>query len=227
MIQFPIMYQRWGDITFLHWSCEPNPIQSRLPPRLDVDTVDGKGWIGLTPFYLSNLRPPFLPALPWLSAFPETNLRTYVRGPAGPGIWFFSLDAALLPAVGGARLGFGLPYYWSDMQVTKQDDVIHYYCNRGGRAGTNIRIRIGASIPQPGALAEFLTARFRLYAIRRGELVTAEVEHPAWPLHEASIIELSETLRTAAGVSFGMMHPMVLFSPGVDTRIGRLRLTAR
>src|SRR5688572_30752933 len=98
MLRVPVMHQRWNHITFFHWSCNPSSIQTRLPAGLDVDTFDGQAWVGLTPFYLSHLRLPLLPPMPWLSQFPETNVRTYVRGPAGPGVWFFSLDASRFAA---------------------------------------------------------------------------------------------------------------------------------
>ena len=51
-------------------------MQARLPTGLELDTFQQSGWIGLTPFRLTGLRPPGLPPLPWLSTFPETNLRT-------------------------------------------------------------------------------------------------------------------------------------------------------
>ena len=41
-----------------------------------------------------------MPAVPWLSAFPELNVRTYVSPRDGKrGVYFFSLDAARLLAV--------------------------------------------------------------------------------------------------------------------------------
>src|SRR5688572_7906720 len=101
-VKYPVMFQRWRRITFLHWPCEPALLAGRLPPPLELDKFDGVGWVGLTPFIVAGLRPPFVPALPWLSKFPETNVRTYVRGPDGQrGVWFFSLDAARLAAVIG------------------------------------------------------------------------------------------------------------------------------
>ncbi|HSL08159.1 MAG TPA: DUF2071 domain-containing protein [Pseudonocardiaceae bacterium] len=45
---------------------------------LDVHTYDGVAWVGLTPFLLCDFRPPGFPAIPGLSTFPETNVRTYV-----------------------------------------------------------------------------------------------------------------------------------------------------
>jgi uncharacterized protein YqjF (DUF2071 family) len=41
-----------------------------------------------------------IPAVPWLSRFPEINVRIYVLDARGrSGIWFFSLDTARLAAV--------------------------------------------------------------------------------------------------------------------------------
>ena len=98
----PVMLQRWHEISFFHWSCDPAVVQPRLPSGLQPDTFDGKGWVSLTPFLLTGLRPPLIPHALGL-VFPEMNLRTYVMGPNGPGIWFFSLDAARIVAVLGAR----------------------------------------------------------------------------------------------------------------------------
>src|SRR3954465_15315092 len=89
-VPFAVMIQTWARITFLHWRYPPDQLALRLPPGLSIDTFDGSAWLGLTPFVIEGLRPPLLPPLPWISRFPETNLRTYVRGPDGaPGIWFF------------------------------------------------------------------------------------------------------------------------------------------
>src|SRR5512146_2978717 len=108
-VRFPVMFQNWCSLTFLHWRMPVSAVATLIPKSLAVDSFDSSAWVGVTPFRLSGLSPPFCPAMPWLSAFPETNCRTYVRGPDGqPGIWFFSLDAARLAAVFGARLGYGL-----------------------------------------------------------------------------------------------------------------------
>ena len=57
---------------------------------------------------MSHVAPRGTPALPWLSAFPELNVRTYVSPRDGKrGVFFFSLDAARLPAVLAARAMFG------------------------------------------------------------------------------------------------------------------------
>src|SRR5215213_6036141 len=74
----PVMYHQWDHITFLHWSYPSSVVQRLLPPGLTVETADDQAWVGLTPFLMQGVRAPGIPAVPWLSRFPETNLRTYV-----------------------------------------------------------------------------------------------------------------------------------------------------
>jgi len=222
-VRFPVMFQSWNAMTFLHWPCDVKTLQRYLPTGLEVDAFDGVGWIGLTPFLLSGLRLPFAPACPWLSTFPETNLRTYVRGPVGPGVWFFSLDAARLAAVWGARATYGLPYHWADMHVRMDGQRVDYFSNRGGRANARIIVNVGGVAAQPGELIEFLTARFRLYSLKRRRLAYANVDHPPWRLHSAELLHFEESIRQAAGLPSSEEFPLTHHSPGVDVRIGRLR----
>jgi uncharacterized protein len=218
-MMFPVMLQGWHEISFFHWSCDPQLIQPRLPDGLEVDTFDGKAWVSITPFRLTGLRPPLFPRALG-QTFPETNVRTYVRGPEGPAIWFFSLDAARLNAVVGARATYGLPYYWSNMQVQANPTEVSYFTDRGGRATARIRIAKKQKIEHPSSLDDFLTARFRLYSTLASRLITAEVEHPPWPLHRLEILQLDESLRRAKSLDFPTADFLTHYSPGVDTKIG-------
>jgi uncharacterized protein len=223
-VRLPLMFQNWCRISFLHWPpCTPSLLQARLPAGLLIDTFQQTAWVGLTPFHLMGLRPPFLPEIPRLSNFPEMNLRTYVRGPAGPGIWFFSLDAAAAAAVLGARLTYGLPYYWSSMSVRATDSSrMHYTSTRAG-AAADISVDVGEALAQPNDLALFLTERYRLYTRFFGRLAVAPVEHEPWPLHRAALLGLKETVRQAAKLPYGDTPTLVHYSPGVHVRIGALR----
>jgi uncharacterized protein len=218
-VVLPIMLQRWHEISFLHWSCEPERLKSRLPAGLEVDTFDGKAWISLTPFLLTGLRPPLLPHALGM-VFPEMNLRTYVNGPAGPAIWFFSLDAAKLIAVAGARTTFGLPYFWSDMRVDIAEKENFYFSNRGGRAKARVRIAKEERIVEQSDLDIFLTARFRLYSTYAGKLITAEVGHAPWILNRVRVLEFEENVRRTMGVEFSSNDFLCHHSSGVDTEIG-------
>src|SRR4051794_14901894 len=153
----PVVHQRWRHLTFLHWSYPPEAIAPLLPAGLSVDTFDGRAWVGLTPFVVVGFRPALLPALPGLSTFPETNLRTYVVGPSGrDGLWFFSLDADSILTTIAARVGYGAPYRWASMSVVPSD-VITYRSRRRGNSGHHdIAIRPGPAIEQPTAFDHWL-----------------------------------------------------------------------
>ena len=215
---FYVMQQRWHEISFFHWRSEPELLQKRLPRQLEIDRFDGTAWVSLTPFLLQGLRPAWVPRSLGLD-FPETNLRTYVRGPRGPGIWFFSLDAARFSAVLGARALYGLPYYKARMSVGIAPRHNSYSSERSGRARVSIRVEKGQSVV-PSELDCFLTERYRLYSVFGPMLVTAEVSHLPWQLNRIAVLEFEEALREAAGLPCGDPPLLHHHSAGVDTRIG-------
>jgi len=223
-VKWPVMFQGWDRLTFLHWRYGPEVLSPLLPQGLELDTFDGSAWVGLTPFVITGLRPPGLPAIPWISRFPEMNVRTYVRGPDGErGIWFFSLEAARAAAVAGARLGYGLPYRWARMRVRHRPGEIEYTSQRHfGRGQAEIAIRMGPAI-RPDERERFLTARFRLYTRFGSRLAFAQVQHPPWPLQQAEVLRLEQNVVEYSGLPAPVGEPLVHFSPGVYVRIGRPR----
>jgi uncharacterized protein len=221
------MRQHWKWITFLHWRYRPETIQPMLPEALTVETCDGSAWVGVTPFLMHGLRVPGLPAVPWLSEFPETNVRTYVHDDRGrSGLCFLSLDAARLPAVLAARAGYWLPYFWSDMTVRVSGGCITYRSRRRwaapGSAHCDAQTRLAEALSDPecSPLVHFLTARYRLFTRIAGRLAAAEVEHPLWPLHRAELLGLEQNLLTEAGLPAPPGDPLAHASPGVPVRVG-------
>jgi uncharacterized protein len=228
------MYQTWTWLSFLHWSYAPAVVQRLLPDGLEVHAFDGLAWVGVTPFFLEDLRTPVVPALPWFTSFPETNVRTYVCGPdRREGLWFFSLDAGRLEPVLVARSTYALPYMWSEMSVERDGSMVRYRSRRRWPGSTpataRITVEIGAPL-RPEELDEFdhyLTARWQLYTTLGPVLARSNVEHEPWPLHRASVPELETNLVAAAGLPAPEGEPVVHWSPGVRTRISGLRPLGR
>jgi uncharacterized protein YqjF (DUF2071 family) len=48
--------QSWEHLLFAHWALPRRQIETLLPERLQLDTFDGKAWLGVTPFKLVGLR---------------------------------------------------------------------------------------------------------------------------------------------------------------------------
>ena len=223
----PVMYQHWNWITFLHWRYSPAVVQSFLPPGLTAETCGGAAWVGLTPFLMEGVRAPAVPAVPWLSGFGEVNVRTYVHDGRGRGgIWFFSLDAARLPAVLAARAGYRLPYFWSEVSVRAAGDRVAYRCRRrypgrGARCDAEVLMGPPLAEAEPGELPLFLTARYRLFTVIAGRLAAAEAEHRPWPLRRAEVLRLDQDLLQRAGLPAPAGDVLAHASPGVPVRIGR------
>lgn len=229
-VRYPLMRHRWETLTFLHWDYPLDAVQRLLPSQLKVEGWEGRAWVGLVPFHM-RVRPPVGPAIPGVTTFPETNVRTYVMGPNGsPGVWFFSLDAANLPAVTVARLAYGLPYYHARMQVSRHRHAVTYRSARraGGppEPGHQIEVVPKGPIP-PKELTEFdhyLTARFRLWSVNRNLTIMSDAEHPPWVLRRAEVTVLEQNLVEQAGLPSLEKAPIVHYSDGVDVRIGRPKI---
>ena len=187
------MTMSWLDLLFAHWSFEPETIAALLPPGLELDTFEGRAWLGVVPFRMTNVGPRGLNWLPAVSAFPELNVRTYVVVDGRPGVWFFSLDAASRVAVRGARIGFNLPYYDAQMRCeTNAEGWVEYRSERthdDAPAGVFEGRYRGVGEPylsQPGTLEAWLTERYCLYAQdRSGRIRRGEIHHVRWPIQRA------------------------------------------
>ena len=224
------MFQTWRLLTFLHWPYQPRLVQQTLPAGLTLDTFGGAAWIGLVPFVLADLRPPVIPGLPWISRFPETNVRTYVIDREGKrGVWFFTLEAARLGAVLGARMFYRLPYRWARMSVHDDGNVVRYQSDRRwpfGHGQTRISVKPGKQI-EPGQFENFLTARYRLYTKLGGRVAYGDIEHQPWPLQSAELVELQESLIEQFSLPVPEGQPVVHFSRALKVRIDRLRLAPK
>jgi len=95
--------QSWRDLLFAHWPVPVEAVGALLPAGLAVDTFEGQTWLGIVPFRMAGVMRRPLPDLPYVSAFPELNVRVYVTAGGKPGVWFLSLDATNRQAGMAAR----------------------------------------------------------------------------------------------------------------------------
>jgi uncharacterized protein YqjF (DUF2071 family) len=217
-----VMTQSWHELLFAHWPVDFAVIRAKVPHALPIDTFDGHAWLGIVPFRMSNVAPRGVPALPWMSAFPELNVRTYVTLDAKPGVYFFSLDAANPVAVRVARL-LHLPYYTAAMEVAAGGDWIHYRSRRSARRGEPAELQaryrpVGDPRPPlPGTLEYFLTERYCLYTVdSAGRRARLDIHHPPWRLQSAEAEFAVNTMADASGIRLPAIAPLLHYSQRQD-----------
>ena len=231
-----VMRQTWRNLLFAHWPLPPAAMRALVPQALELDTYDGQAWLGVVPFAMSNVHPRGLPSVPWLSAFPELNVRTYVRmeekGVAKPGVYFFSLDAGNPVAVALARSLFLLPYFNAKMYAWERSDGwIEYRSHRthGGAAPANFGGRYRPTgrvyLSRLGDLDNWLTERYALYTVdAKGRPYLGEIHHVAWPLQPAEAeLRAADLVGASAALSVGDAAPLVHFARRIDMAAWALR----
>lgn len=247
-----IMHQIWEDLLFLHYRVDPARLRQLVPPQLELDLWTPPGsagspaeaYVAVVPFRMRGIRPRFLPAVPWLSAFAELNVRTYVRVGDRPGVYFFSLDAANPVGVFLGRRGFHLPYQNArmrcdaianpDMPADARPDFedgadarwLDYESVRThrGSPAAEFRGRYGPTAPVeltlPGTLVHWLTERYCLYSIDpRGRVHRGEIHHRPWPLQSAGAAVTTDTMCGSHGIaleSSAVDSPLLHFARSME-----------
>jgi len=222
-----VMHMTWHDLLFAHWPLPPEAIQTRLPRGMTVDTFDGRAWLGVVPFRMTDIHLRGLPAVPTAEAFVELNVRTYVRVADRPGVYFFSLDAPHPLPIAAARAAYKLNYQRATMKCWTEADWIAYRSmrRRGDAMWVSRHRPTGPAQPtSPGSLTHWLTDRYRMYmSDRHGRLWRAEIAHEPWQLSDAEAMIDLNTMTRPLGLALPGQPPHLLFARRMVTRVGRPR----
>lgn len=219
----PAGSMRWLDLLFAHWPLPPEVLRPHVPDSLELDTWEGQAWLGVVPFRMARVRPWWSPSVPWLSYFPELNVRTYVIYGDRPGVWFFSLDAANPVAVRLARRFFHLPYFDADMVVERELSGVRYHSVRT-HEGAPRAVLVGSYGPtgavyrsSPGDLDHWLTERYCLYSSdEEGSLYRGEIHHDPWPLQPAKARLDVCDVTSGLGFELPAEEPLLHFAAELD-----------
>ncbi len=226
-----LLEMTWRDTLFAHWPVEPAVVDERLPAGLEVDTYDGRAYLGVVPFEMADLRPRGSPV--GLS-FGELNLRTYVKRDGEMGVYFFSLDAEDRIGVSVARSAFRLPYYRARMTINRRNDEVRFRSHRthAGKPPLSFDARYRPEgevfTAEPGSLESFLVERYRFFtADDRGRLWAGDIEHDLWRLRRASATIARNGTFAANGFDDRAGKPHLLYAEPIDVRAGRVRTVGR
>jgi uncharacterized protein YqjF (DUF2071 family) len=201
-----VMTQSWNNLLFAHWRVDASELQRAVPDAFDLEQFDGGAWLSVVPFSMTHVGVRGAPALPWISAFPELNVRTYVRVAERPGVYFFSLDAGRRLAVTAARALLNLPYYFAAMSAESHGDRVDYRSTRRSRGRAEFKATYepvsAPFVAAVGSIEYFLTERYCLYHLdRRGRPYRLEIHHRPWALQTARAAIALNTMAAASGLT--------------------------
>jgi uncharacterized protein YqjF (DUF2071 family) len=178
-----IMGQRWEDLLFLNWPIDAERLRRFVPDSVQIDEIEGSAWVSIVPFWMEDAHFRGLPPIPFLSSFPEVNVRTYVSAEGHNAVWFLSLDTESHVNVFLARHAFHLPYEYAEVEMRRGEEIEFQSARPDGLASIDITYRADGpeSIPAEGSLQHFLTERYSLMCSSEdGDLYRGDIQHAPW-----------------------------------------------
>ena len=212
------------DVLFAHWSVPRESLALLVPDPLVLDVFDGDAWITVATLRLRGLRPRGGIAVPFLSRFPDVNLRTYVSLDGKPGLFFLRLDVSRSLAATGARM-LGLPCRRRSVELVRRDGW--FEIEDGTELTARYRPTGEPAPPAKGSLEEWLVERYGAYWIGPGgAILCGEIHHRPWPLQRVELAIDRVGLGVDLGIDLVPPPDAAQFSSGVEA-IGWLPSRAR
>jgi uncharacterized protein YqjF (DUF2071 family) len=146
-----------------------------LPGQLSLDLYEEKAYISIVPFFMSGIRFPFLPSLPFTSLW-ELNIRTYVKINNIPGIYFFTLDTNHRLASLIARTFFKLPYRKVDLKGYPEGNSIRYKSSDFSLSACFKKERVKSQFD------EWICERYNLFTVHKERVFQGTAIHRPWDL---------------------------------------------
>lgn len=206
-----VLAMTWRYGLFAHWPVEPETLATHVPEPLDLETWNGRAWVGVLPFVLADAGIRGSPRFARLSA-PGLAVRTPVTYRGEPAVFFFGIDlgASLLSALVGRATG--LPVSSARIRAQTDGGSVTFWSR-----GPDGEVRFDATYrptgegftAEPGSFPYWAMERRRLYAPENGGVLGAEVAHEPWPLRPATVDVHENAVFEANGLPEPTGEPVV------------------
>jgi len=200
-----LMKADWTRFVFVHFSLPPEALSPYTP--LELDCRDGRAFISLVFFRFEGMRPAYLfsDKLGRLLFSPASNnwflnVRTYVRGGAGPGIQFLVewMDNPISLYLG--PLLYGLPYRRGEFECTVPGPDNRFDLSvTDSQTKESLRVLLAAGTEagkqvDPASLDGFLLEKYTAYTHHRGVSRYFNIRHPRWNVVPGAVQGIEGTL---------------------------------
>jgi uncharacterized protein YqjF (DUF2071 family) len=191
VLSHPFLTARWHHLLILTFESPEALLAPLVPAGCELDRWTGRAYVSLVALGMDHVRVRGL-AVPGLTAYPQVNLRSYVRHSGQPAVCFIQelVPSRLLAAV--ARWRYGEPFVAGRVELRVAGDAggstVEY---RFGIDRQHNRISVRGSletaVPAAATFEHWLKERARgCRTARDGRLRTFDVAHPPWALHRVA-----------------------------------------
>jgi uncharacterized protein YqjF (DUF2071 family) len=197
----PFLTAEWLNVAAITFAATEEQLRPYLPRGATIDTLEGSPRVSLVAFEFRHTRVRGL-AIPRHIAFPEINLRFYVRHEGERAVVFIRELVPRRAIAWVARLLYNEPYQHVPMRcgADPADDGGVRVWHRFGRGDSlSVKGAADAVVPEVGSAGHWLTDHTLGVGRRRnGNTVLYNVAHPTWALRAVSDLSLE--------VDFGALY---------------------
>ena len=194
MADRPFLTADWLNVAAVTFAADEAQLRPYLPDGATIDTLEGSPRVSLVAFEFRRTRVRGL-AIPRHIAFPEINLRFYVRYGGERGVVFIRELVPRRAIALVARRLYNEPYECVPMECgverTANGGVLVWH--RFGSGGSVLAVRGApeAVVPKAGSAAHWLTDHsLGVGRHRDGTTLLYNVAHPTWALREVTDVSL-------------------------------------
>jgi uncharacterized protein len=197
----PFLTAEWLNVAVITFAVEEERLRPYLPRGVTIDALEGSARVSFVAFEFRRTRVRGL-AIPRHIAFPEINLRFYVRHRGERGVVFIRELVPLHAIAAVARLLYNEPYQRVPMSCGAQpteDGGVRVWHRFGRGSSVSMKGAADAVVPEAGSAEHWLTDHSLGVGRRRdGTTLLYNVAHPPWALREVEDLALE--------VDFGALY---------------------
>lgn len=215
----PLFLSNWERVLFIHYAIDSRVLQPHVPFELDFH--EGRAWVSLVAFTMTDLRPSFGGKLTQalFRPFREQrflNLRTYVRNGDESGIYFLAEWMSDWLCVQLGPLLYGLPYRWGRFDYRYGDQVECRVATSQRGCGFHCKAVLRKPETVLDSTGFFLLERYTAFTWHRGPARMFRIWHEPWAQQHADVAVVDDSLIAEAAPWFASARlSHANYSPGV------------
>lgn len=224
----PLLTARWRDLVLITFAVPDELAVPLVPPGCEPDRWNGRCHVSLVALQMERVRIRGI-AVPGFTAYPQVNLRLYVRHEGRAAVRFIRelVPSSVLAAA--ARVLYGEPFRSGPVRAKLSSEG----------AGPSAEYRFGfdrprwrvavqgeahSVIPGPESFEHWVKERVRgCRTDRAGRLRTFDVTHPRWGVRAITAVELRVGFAELYGDTWAPLDALdpvsVLFVDGSDVTV--------